>query len=63
MTDEQTTETPRVWSHERKGRIVGVVVHENDEWIKIRCTEPNRQADVGEILTFRRAFATEVHGG
>lgn len=60
MADEQTTETPRVWSHQRLGRIVGVVVHEDDEWVTIRCTEPNRRADVGETTMFRRAFATEV---
>lgn len=53
-------EPVRTWDHHRKGRIVGVVVREDPEWIDLRCTEANRYAGVGEILTFRRTFATEV---
>lgn len=61
MQDQQETEGPvRVWQHSRKGRIAGVVLRQDDEWTTIRCTEPNRQADVGETLTFRTAFVTEV---
>lgn len=60
MTDSLSTDTARAWRHTRKGLIVGVVVAEDAEWITIRCTEPTRQADVGETLTFRRSLAREV---
>ena len=60
MTDNPSAETARAWHHTRKGRIAGVVAHEDADWITIRCTEPNRQADTGETLTFRRSLAREV---
>jgi|GEM_PF-1460657 len=60
MPEHEQDDQPRTWDHSRKGRLVGVVVHEGDTWITIRCTEPNRQADAGESLTFRRSLATEV---
>ena len=50
----------RTWNHSRKGRIVGVVVNENPEWITVRLTEQTSSEDVDERLTFRRLLAKEV---
>jgi len=59
-TPDRPLRNSRVWLHRRKGRIAGVVLRQDDTWTVIRCTGPNRQADVGERLTFRTEFATEV---
>ncbi len=53
------TTPPRAWMHTRKGRIVGRVIRQDEDWTTIICTEPNRAADVGDELEFRNTLAVE----
>lgn len=53
-------ERVQAWQHSRKGYIEGVLLRSDETWTTIRCTKANRQADVGDQLTFRTEFATEV---
>ncbi|AXH45834.1 hypothetical protein SEA_GEAZY_65 [Gordonia phage GEazy] len=67
----QTQRPPTVWNHRRKGRIVGEIVWERDDWARIRLngdhrlsygSESNRgrvDAD-GEVITVRRSLLEEV---
>lgn len=55
--------SPRIgsaWDHTRKGYIEGRVIQENETWVTVECTQPNYQADVGDVLTFRKELATET---
>lgn len=63
MSNETEQAAPRAWMHTRKGRIAGRVIHQVEEWTTIVCTEPNRQADVGDELTFRNSLAVEIEAG
>ncbi|WP_394254730.1 hypothetical protein [Pseudoclavibacter helvolus] len=56
----EVEERVQAWQHSRKGYIEGVFLRSDDTWTTIRCTKPNRQAELGEQFTFRTAFATEV---
>jgi hypothetical protein len=44
----------RTWNHSRKGRLVGTLVSENDEWMDIYLV------DCDETITVRKSFCTEV---
>lgn len=66
-TTSETTEgrAPlRRWRHTRKGLIVGIVLHEDEEWITVQLAHTVDGYRTcwfeGQELTFRRAFATEV---
>lgn len=50
----------RAWSHTRKGYIEGRVIWEDETWMHIECTQRNDQADVGDVLKFRKSLATET---
>jgi hypothetical protein len=44
----------RQWNHDRKGRLVGQLVSEIDEWMDIYLV------DYDETITVRKSFCTEV---
>ena len=64
----------RTFHHSRKGRLTGVVVRDDGEWVHLRLVgdhDPNRMyysvenraygiADDGETLTVRKSFLTEI---
>lgn len=65
------TEQVRTWRHSRKGKITGVLVSDDGEWLTIRLTEDHslnyvsdssrRSVDeAGEVLTLRAAFMRET---
>lgn len=66
----------REWLHARRGRIRGVVVWEDETWVKIRLVGDHdlhyarpprpftRHAEgEGDVLTARKRLLEEVHGG
>ena len=69
-----SAERIRTFHHSRKGRLTGVVVRDDGEWVHLRLVgdhDPNRMyhseayrvggvADDGEVLTVRKSFLTEI---
>ena len=68
----QTESTPpREWIHSRKGRIVGRVVREDEDWLTIELdgdhlltyvseAERGRIDHEGDCIVFRKSLLTEV---
>lgn len=63
-----------VWNHSRKGRIEGVVVREDDEWMWVRLTGEHRPRYAseamrglrhfdGDVMTLRKSLMTVVDRG
>ncbi|MFV8169850.1 hypothetical protein [Mycolicibacterium peregrinum] len=61
----------RTWKHSRKGRIVGVVVREDDTWMWVRLvgdqtlrygSEANRGRidEDGDVMCLRKSFMTGI---
>ncbi|GAA3730222.1 hypothetical protein GCM10022239_03520 [Leifsonia bigeumensis] len=59
----------QVWHHQRKGRIVGEIVRQDDTWTHIRLSE-DAWADVrkrhldpsGTVQTYRTEYLVEFEG-